>query len=105
MRIVIDLQGAQAVNRSGRIGRYSLSMAVAIARRRGDHHVIVALNGTFADSIEPIRAAFDGVLPQADIRIWQAPGNLAFARNDRSARATGEMLREAFLASLRPDLV
>ena len=40
MRIVIDLQGAQTENRFRGIGRYSLSLAQAIVRNRGDHEII-----------------------------------------------------------------
>ena len=37
MRIVIDLQGAQSESRFRGIGRYSLSLALAMARNAGDH--------------------------------------------------------------------
>jgi len=37
MRIVIDLQGAQGINRQRGIGRYTLSLAKAIVRNRGKH--------------------------------------------------------------------
>jgi hypothetical protein len=74
MRIAIDMQGVQTESRFRGIGRYSLSLALAIVRNRGDHEIILALNGLFPDSIEPIRAAFDGLLPQENIRVWHAPG-------------------------------
>ncbi|MGQ9670373.1 MAG: hypothetical protein ACUVWY_09430, partial [Desulfosoma sp.] len=62
MRIVIDLQGAQTESRFRGIGRYSLSIAKAIAQNRNDHEILIALSGLFPDTIEPIRAAFDGLL-------------------------------------------
>ena len=71
MRIVIDMQGAQSESRFRGIGRLSLSLSLAIARQRADDEVILALNGLFAESIEPIRAAFDGLIPQANIRVWE----------------------------------
>ena len=74
MRIVIDMQGAQTESRFRGIGRYTLSFAQAIVRNRGEHEVILALSGLFPDTIEPIRAAFDGLLPQENIRVWYAPG-------------------------------
>lgn len=37
MRIVIDLQGAQSESRFRGIGRYSLSLAQAMARNAGEH--------------------------------------------------------------------
>ena len=106
MHIVIDMQGAQASNRNRGIGRYTLSLSQAIARNRGEHEVILALSGLFPDTIEPIRAAFDGLLPQENIRVWQAPGPVFNISNENDwRRRTAELVREAFLASLKPDIV
>jgi glycosyltransferase involved in cell wall biosynthesis len=106
MRIVIDMQGAQTESRFRGIGRYTLSFAQAVAKNRGEHEIILALSGLFPDTIEPIRTAFNGVLPQENIRVWQAPGPVREGQlgND-SRRETAELLREAFLASLRPDVI
>lgn len=106
MRLVIDLQGAQASNRRRGIGRYSLSLAQALVRNRGDHEVFIALSGLFPDTIEPIRAAFDGLLPQDHIRVWTAPGPVQAADQAFNVRRhAAELLREQFLASLSPDVV
>lgn len=106
MRIVIDLQGAQSANRFRGIGRCSLSLALAMARQRDKNEIIVALNGLFPETIEPIRAAFDGILSQDDIRVWHAPGPVDFLdSNNDGRRLRAELLREAFLAGLEPDLV
>ncbi|MBU2836587.1 glycosyltransferase [Acidithiobacillus thiooxidans] len=107
MRIVIDLQGAQTSGSRHRgIGRYSLSLVLALARNRGEHDLHIALNGLFPDTIEPIREAFDGLLPQKNIHIWQAVGPVAGldVSNDRR-RQSAQLVREAFLASLKPDVV
>lgn len=106
MRIVIDMQGAQSSNRDRGIGRYTLSLTQAIARNRGEHEVVLALNGLFPDTIEPIRSAFDSVLPQENIRVWYAPGPVAAldSANDWR-RESAERVYEAFLASLKPDIV
>ena len=45
MRIVIDMQGAQTESRFRGIGRYALSFTKAVLRNRGEHEVILALNG------------------------------------------------------------
>ena len=63
MRIVIDMQGAQTESRYRGIGRYSLSFAQAVVRNRGEHEIILALNGLFPETIEPIRGTFDKLLP------------------------------------------
>lgn len=106
MRIVIDLQGAQCGSRHRGIGRYSLALALAMVRNRGNHEVIIALNGLFPETIEPIRAAFDGLLPQDNIRIWYAPGPVhAFDSTNNWRRYSAELIREDFLARLHPDIV
>ena len=106
MRIVIDLQGAQTDSRFRGIGRYSLSLAKAIVRNRGEHEVIIVLSGLFPDTIEAIRAEFSDLLPQDNIRVWSAPGPVAEeVLANKWRREVAELVREAFIASLRPDIV
>lgn len=106
MRIVIDLQAAQAGNRNRGLGRYSLSIAKALVRNRGEHDLIIVLSGLFPETIEPIRAAFEGLLPQPNIRVWHAVSPVAdLDTNNDSRRQVAELVREAFLASLMPDIV
>jgi glycosyltransferase involved in cell wall biosynthesis/ADP-heptose:LPS heptosyltransferase len=106
MRIVIDMQGAQTESRFRGIGRYSLSLALAIARQRGEHEIILVLNGMFPHTIEPIRSAFYGLLPQENIVIWDgvAPVREADIGN-HTRREVSEVLREAFILAQRPDLL
>ena len=106
MRIVIDLQAAQTGNRTRGIGRYSLSLALAMARNHGEHEILIALNGLFPDTIVPIRTAFHGLVPKENIRVWHALAPVAQmnARNDWRRQAA-EKIRETFLASLRPDVI
>jgi glycosyltransferase involved in cell wall biosynthesis len=106
MRIVIDMQGAQTDNRQCGIGRYTFSLAQAIARNRGTHEVFLALNGLFPETIQFIRAAFDDLLPQKNIRVWYAPGPVRACKSDNNWRLeVAERIREGFLASLQPDIV
>ena len=73
MRIVIDLQGAQSPGHRDRgIGRYTMGLAKAIIRNRGEHEIFLALNGLFQETIEPIRAEFNDLLPQENIRLWHS---------------------------------
>ncbi len=107
MRIVVDLQAAQSTGSRNRgIGRYSLSLALAMVRNRGEHEILIALNGLFAETIEPIRAVFEGLLPQENIHVWStlAPvARLDYANEWR--RQSAELVREAFFGSLKPDMV
>jgi len=106
VRVVIDMQGAQTESRFRGIGRYTLSFSQAVVRNRGEHEIILALSGLFPDTIEPIRAAFDGLLPQENIRVWHAPGPVADNQPGNGARREiAELTREAFLASLQPDVI
>lgn len=106
MRIVIDLQGAQSESRFRGIGRYSLSLTQAMLRHRGEHEIIVALNGMLSDTIEPVRAALDGLIAQKDIRVWFAPGPVkAMVTANQERGRIAELMREAFLASLDADVV
>ena len=105
MRIVIDLQGAQTESRFRGIGRYSLSLAQAIVRNRGEHEVFIALNGLFPETIEPIRATFDGLLPQENICIWQSPGPVCESESGNAwRRKAAERIREKLLELTNQEL-
>jgi glycosyltransferase involved in cell wall biosynthesis len=108
MRIVIDLQGAQGASRHRGIGRYSLSFSTAfisLAARAG-HEVLVALNGMFPDQVDRLRDALQDVIPQENIRTWQgvSPVSMMDSSNNQR-REVAELIRETFLASLRPDIL
>ncbi len=106
MRIVIDMQGTQTESRFRGIGRYTTSFGKAVVRNRDEHEIILALSGLLPDTIEPIRAAFDGLLPQDNIRVWHAPGPVKDIHPaNESRREVAELIREAFLASLQPDVI
>ncbi|MBY4870413.1 glycosyltransferase family 4 protein [Burkholderia anthina] len=106
MRIVIDMQGAQTESRFRGIGRYVLGFAKGVARVRGEHEVVLALSGMMSDSIDAIRAEFEGLLPQENIRVWQAVGPVEEISDDNIARREiAELSWEAFLSSLEPDVV
>jgi len=106
VRIVLDLQGAQTESRFRGIGRYTFFLTQAITRQAGEHEIILALNGLFPDTIEPVRAAFDGLVPQENIRVWQASGPVREMDPANTwRRLAAERLREAFLAGFKPDVV
>ncbi|GHZ26237.1 glycosyl transferases group 1 family protein [Vibrio cholerae] len=106
MRIVIDMQGAQSESRFRGIGCYTMAFAQAVVRNCGEHEVILAVSGLFPETIEPIRAAFDKLLPQNNIRVWYAPGPVLerHTGND-DTRKIAELMREDFIEKLQPDVV
>ena len=92
MRIVIDMQGSQSTGSRNRgTGRYTLSLAQAIARNPGRHEILLALNGLFPETIEFIRASFGTLIPQEQIVVWQTPAPVADANpGNRWRREVGE---------------
>jgi glycosyltransferase involved in cell wall biosynthesis len=75
-------------------------------RNRREHEVILVLNGLFPETVEPIRAAFHGLLPPDCIRVWSAASPVLEAqKGNESRRLAAELLREGFIQSLKPSLV
>lgn len=106
MRIVIDLQGAQSTSRFRGIGRYSLSLALAMARNAGNHEIWLVLNGAFPESVLSIRHAFEGLIPSERIRIFEVPTPVAECDPSNAWRIrAAEKIREYFLQQLKPDVV
>ncbi|POA32052.1 MULTISPECIES: glycosyltransferase family 1 protein [unclassified Pseudomonas] len=106
MRIVIDMQGAQTESRFRGIGRYSLSLAQGIVRNRGENEVYLVLNGMLSESIDSIRTAFMGLLPQSHIRVWYAQGPVCDCSPGNSARKEmAQWIRQACIDDLKPDVV
>lgn len=106
MRIVIDLQGAQSESRFRGVGRYSLALALAVARNADGHEIWLLLNGALADAIPDLRHAFADLVPPERICVFEpaTPAAALAPANGARARAS-ELLREYVLAQLRPDLV
>lgn len=102
MRIVIDVQGAQTESRFRGIGRYTLSLTQAMARNAGTHEIWLVANAQLPESIPPLRQAFEGLVPEKRIRIFDAP---ASTHQGDWAGLASELIREDFIASLAPDVV
>ncbi|OBW95291.1 glycosyltransferase [Gallibacterium salpingitidis] len=106
MRIVIDLQGMQTESRFRGIGRYSMSLVKAIIRNNTTHNIIVALSNLFPDTIKHIKDELRNLLPEENIKVWNAIGPVrGNDKNNEDRRNISELIRELFLASLEPDLV
>ena len=106
MRIIIDLQGAQTESRYRGIGRYSLALTRALLQQSTGHEFWVMLNDRFPETIDFVENQLADFLPRSRIRVFEAPGNISrrIAANTQRA-AAAEIIREAFLAELDPDLV
>ena len=107
MRIIIDFQAAQSTGSRNRgIGRYSTSLVKEIIHNRGSHEIFIVLNGSFSDSIDSIREDFESLLPQDNIKVWHSLTPVSFNNNENDwRREVAELSYEAFLSSLKPDMV
>ncbi|MEO6966879.1 MAG: glycosyltransferase [Rhodanobacteraceae bacterium] len=107
MRIVVDLQACQSrASRTRGIGRYSLSLLEAMLRNVGEDEIWIALNGELPGTVEPIRAALNGSIPDERIVVWKAVPAISaeYPANDWRRAAAAEA-RQTFLQSLAPDVV
>jgi glycosyltransferase involved in cell wall biosynthesis len=106
MRILLDLQGCQSNSRFRGIGRYSLSLAKAIARNAGEHQVWLLLSGLFPDTIMQLRREFAGLVRSESIAVFSAIGPVAEKAPGNTTRArVAELVREHAIAELDPDVV
>lgn len=106
MRIVVDLRNLQAEINPGEKEIPLQPLARAIMGQCAGHEVFIALDGRLPEAIEPIRAAFEGLLPQEDIRVWYAPAPPSLRGMDASRGLDlAGLIRKAFLIRLSPDAV
>src|SRR5690349_3247261 len=87
MRIVIDLQGTQSESRFRGIGRYSLALALGVARNAGEHEIWLVMNGGLPAAIEDLRAQFAGLVPPERMRVFDIPQPCAERIESNSPRA------------------
>ena len=106
MRIVVDMQGAQARHAKFESACYTTQLARSLLKHAGEHEVILALSGLLEGTVEAIRAQFEGIVPARNVRVWCAPGPIGRtgAQSEGRMRAA-QVIREKFLADLNPDVV
>jgi glycosyltransferase involved in cell wall biosynthesis len=106
MRLLIDLQGAQSESRYRGIGRYTLSIVEGILANRGNHEVILLVNGNLQAGLSYLCTKFFNLGNRVTFCEWQAPGKLAANDPAHSVRRkVAEMMRSAVINSLQPDVV
>jgi glycosyltransferase involved in cell wall biosynthesis len=83
-----------------------MAFVKALIRNRNEHEIILALNGMLSDSVQQIRDEFSGLLPEENIKIWFAQESVFCSKAaNKERRDIAELIREAFLASLEPDII
>ena len=107
MRIILDLQGAQNASRFRGIGRYTLSLARQMVLSGGDRHEFhLLLNANLAEALPELATAFDGLLPRSRLHVVALPRpTIEMVPQNAWRTRSAELLREAALHALKPDLV
>lgn len=107
MRIVIDLQGAQTINRHRGIGRYTLALVEALLRLGGGRHQFwLVENSQLPLLATTVRRQLCRFLPTERLLTCQLPQITPWADPSSSWwQRAGELCREAFCADLSPDRV
>jgi len=109
MRIAVDLQACQFNGRYRGIGRYSLNLVEHMLDVAGDHEFVVCLSDTAGSGgIYPLIDRLSRRMPRENIRVWSSiPGIASTIASPAAAKRRHHacLLRDAYLASLRPDVI
>ncbi|MDB5412768.1 MAG: glycosyl transferase family 1 [Rubritepida sp.] len=106
MRLLLDLQGVQGASRHAGLGRYSLELARALVRGRGEHEVQILLNTRLAEPAARLVEEFLPILGRHAIRRWQAPaGSAAGSSPQAPRRRLAEQIRAQAVYDAAPDLL
>ena len=106
MRLVIDMQGAQTDSRYRGIGRYTLCLVRQLIQSAGQHEIILLINAGLRDGADAVIAEFRQQLPRQQIVVFEPMAPLSFFEPCNRARGLAmELVREAMLVDLEPDVV
>ena len=105
MKILLDLQGAQASGRFRGVGRYTLSLAQAMLQAPRGHDFWVLLNGLLPDSAAELHEGLAPLLPRDRIITLDLPKPIQEIKPANLWRTrAAEIVREAAIANLKPDV-
>jgi glycosyltransferase involved in cell wall biosynthesis len=100
------MQGAQAQSRKRGIGRYTLALIRAVVHQRGEHHIVLLLNGRFSESCQALEDEFSAQLGAENLVRWLPPAPVYQVDTANQARwKAAEYLYENVLGQLLPDIV
>ena len=106
MRIVIDIQDLQANSHPCGLPDGLLNFFQSLVLNRGEREIFFLLDASYPGTIEPIRSAFQGLLPQSYIRLWHSPELQSVGSGcQETCRMLGEIIRGAAIRALLPDVV
>lgn len=92
------------------VGRYTSGLVHALLESPRKHEIWFALNGALDGTADEFVARFGGLIPQDRVCVWRNYMDTAASRegrhgSNRALVAAAQILREGFLASLKPDVV
>lgn len=106
MKIVIDIQGAQASSYNRGIGRYIKALTKAIILNGKQHQIHLAINGTLTESTELLREFFADLISTDAIHVYALPKCVnGVDPNNNTYRLATELMWEAFIANIEPDVI
>ena len=106
MRLVFDVQSLQNASRLRGIGRYTHSLITALMEASHDHEVILLVNDAFCDDHRRLVADFEAMFPGTQCAVCSLPGpSSAYDPEDILRESVSELILEAFIEELEPDLV
>ena len=106
MRIVLDCQSLQSDSRKRGIGRYTRCVLHALRPYTEQHDFILLFNARLARVLDEALSEVSQLLPQARPIVFELPAPTAgFDPANDTRRELAELIREHFIAELRPDVV
>ncbi|MDR2522141.1 MAG: glycosyltransferase [Synergistaceae bacterium] len=105
MKLAIDLQSLQGINRYHGIGRYAFELTKAMIAAAPDDEFILLLNNYRPEIIQKIRYSFRAWVPQTNIKVFEAPSNLSYVDLDNGKVEAVEDLIGRFIAGINPDVL
>ncbi|NVK01964.1 MAG: glycosyltransferase family 4 protein [Oceanospirillaceae bacterium] len=106
MKIVIDMQAVQSESKYRGIGGYARNFVLGLLTSDCEHEFILVFNGLLNSDSDEIVNSYKGLVSSDHIKLWNAVGPVsAWKEENLQRRKIAEILREAFIQSLSPDLV
>lgn len=106
MRVLLDMQGAQAASRSAGVGRFVLGLARGMARARGGRELHLLINAGLRDSAVRLVQEFAPILGREALHLFTPPAGCAAGQDPQSPRRRlAEILRAEAVHDATPDLL
>jgi len=106
VRLVFDIQSLQNDSRLRGIGRYTHSLISSIVQQDTSHEIVLLLNGSVGEDQDKLIAELESQIPGVQCVVCSLPApTAAYDPANFLRRSLAELVREAFITELRPDLV